>query len=81
MGSQFPSPGGLSDAGIETASLALQADSLPLSPQGSPYTRRCMINIENVKTNAIHISQCKCMRRSSKTLLMPLKAAMCPFGI
>ena len=35
----FPSPGDLPDPGIETTSPALQADSLPLSHQGSPSTR------------------------------------------
>ena len=32
----FPSPGDLPDLGIEAGSPALQADSLPLSHQGSP---------------------------------------------
>jgi len=32
----YPSPGDLPDPGIELASPALQADSLPLSRQGSP---------------------------------------------
>ena len=36
----FPSPGDLSNPGIELASTALQADSLPLSHQGSPHTKR-----------------------------------------
>ena len=35
-GLPFPSPGDLSDPGIEPGSLALQADSLLLSHQGSP---------------------------------------------
>ena len=35
-GLPFPSPGDLPDPGIEPASLALQADSLPLSHPGSP---------------------------------------------
>ena len=80
VGSRFPSPEDVSDPGIKPVSPALQADSLPLSHRGSPYTRTCMINIENVKTNIIHISQCKCTRRSS-TLLTPLKATMCLFAI
>ena len=33
-GLPFPPPGGLPDSGIEPASPALQADSLPLSHQG-----------------------------------------------
>ena len=36
-GLPFPSPGDLPDPGIEPASLAWQADSLPLSHQGSIY--------------------------------------------
>ena len=32
----FPSPGDLPDQGIKPTSPALQADSLPLSYQGSP---------------------------------------------
>ena len=35
-GLPFPSPGDLPDPGTETESPALQADSLPLSHQGSP---------------------------------------------
>ena len=35
-GLPFPSPGDLPDPGIEPMSPALQADSLPLSHQGSP---------------------------------------------
>ena len=34
----FPSPGDLPDPGIEALSPALQADSLPMSHQGSPNT-------------------------------------------
>ena len=36
LGLPFPSPGDLPNPGIEPASPALQADSLPLSHQGSP---------------------------------------------
>ena len=35
-GLPFPSPGYLPDPGIEPASPALQADSLPFEPPGSP---------------------------------------------
>ena len=35
-GLPFPSPGDFSDPGIEHGSPALQADSLPSEPQGSP---------------------------------------------
>ena len=33
----FPSPGGLSDAGIEPGSPASQADALPSEPPGKPF--------------------------------------------
>ena len=39
-GLQFPSLGYLPDPGIEPTSPAKQADSLPLSHQGSPYKLR-----------------------------------------
>ena len=44
-GLPFPSPGDLPNPGIEPASPALQAGSLPLSHQGSPskYTGSCVI--------------------------------------
>ena len=35
----FPSPGDLPDPGMEPGSSALQADSLPLSHQGSPIVK------------------------------------------
>ena len=35
-GLPFPSPGDLSDPGIEPRSLALQADCLPSDPPGKP---------------------------------------------
>ena len=47
-----PSPGGLPDAGIETASPASQAGSLPLSLQGSP------------DANELHSCLCICLYRS-----------------
>ena len=37
-GQLFPSPGYLPNPGIETRSLALQADSLPAEPAGKPKT-------------------------------------------
>ena len=37
-GLPFPSPGDLPNPGVEPGSPALQADSLPLSHQGSPET-------------------------------------------
>ena len=36
-GLPFPSPGDLPDPGIELASPALQADSIPSQPPGKPY--------------------------------------------
>ena len=36
----FPFPGDLPDPGIEPLSPALQADSLPLSHQGSPLSSK-----------------------------------------
>ena len=36
-GMPFPSPGGLPDPGIEPRSPALQADSLPSAPNGTPH--------------------------------------------
>ena len=38
-GLSFPSPGDLLNTGMETGSPALQADSLPSEPQGSPFIR------------------------------------------
>ena len=48
----FPSPGDLPDPGIKPGSPALQADSLPLSHQGSPqkvYTEQNMVSAPSVK--------------------------------
>ena len=36
-GLPFPSPGDVFNTGMETGSPALQADSLPSEPQGSPF--------------------------------------------
>ena len=36
-GLPFPSPGDLPDTGIKPRSPALQADSLPVEPQGKPF--------------------------------------------
>ena len=38
-GLQFPSPGDLSDPGIEPRSPALQADALPSKPPGKPKNK------------------------------------------
>ena len=43
----FPSPGDLSNPGIEPRSPALQADSLPAEPQGKPQY--------NLKRSDIHV--------------------------
>ena len=39
-GLPFPSPGDISNPGMEPGSLALQADSLPSKPQGRPVSKR-----------------------------------------
>ena len=39
----FPPPGDLPDPGIKPKSPALQADSLPLSHQGSPWPHLTLI--------------------------------------
>ena len=41
-GLPVPSPGDLSDAGIESRSPALQADSLPSEPPGKPFSLQRM---------------------------------------
>ena len=46
-GLPFPSPGNLPDPGNEPVSLALQADSLPLSHQTSPIHDISFHNFEN----------------------------------
>ena len=43
-GLPFPYPGDLSDSGVEPRSPTLQADSLPLSYQGSPTSPRDPLN-------------------------------------
>ena len=48
----FPSPGDLPDPGIKPGSPALQADSLPLSHQGSPqkvYAEQNVVSAPSVK--------------------------------
>ena len=52
-GRPFPSPGVLPHLGIEPVSLALQADSLPLSHLGSPYI------YAHTHIYAPHLSVCK----------------------
>ena len=49
-GLPFPSPGDLPDPGIEPGTPALQADSLPLSHQGSPCLSIITFKIEHRKT-------------------------------
>ena len=44
----FPSPGDLSNPGIEPRSPALQADSLPAEPQGKPLYEEKMSSKKNV---------------------------------
>ena len=51
-GVPFPSPGDLSDPGVEPRSAALQADALPaLCPQGSPYMQNLKRNDTNELTS------------------------------
>ena len=49
-GLPFPSPGDLPDPGIKFASLALQADSLPMSHRGSPLIPLCALEGERIST-------------------------------
>ena len=46
-GLPFPSPGDLLNLGVEPGSPALKADSLPLSPQGSPHVHTTICKIYN----------------------------------
>ena len=43
VGKPFPSPGDLPNPGIEPRSPALQADSLPVEPQGKPILKSTSI--------------------------------------
>ena len=45
-GLPFPSPGDLSDSGIESSVPTLQADSLPSEPPGKPWGSRIDISKE-----------------------------------
>ena len=47
-GLPFPSPGGLPDPGMETASSALQADSLPSEPPGKTFVNAHHDNLVNI---------------------------------
>ena len=47
-GLPFPPPGDLPDPGTEPKPLALQADSLPLNHQGSPYTYYILLHKESL---------------------------------
>ena len=55
-GLPFPSPGDLSNPGIEPGSPALQADALPFEPSGKPIFRKTSgLNPENgFKENLKH---------------------------
>ena len=54
-GLPFPSPRNLPDPGAEPGSLALQADSLPTKPQGSPYPlQRASLNLSPRNMEIIH---------------------------
>ena len=45
-GQPFPSPGDLSNPGIEPRSPALQADTSPVEPQGKPDTNELIYKTE-----------------------------------
>ena len=45
-GLPFPSPGHLTDPGIEFSSPALQADSSPFEPLGKPYQLRTVSSVK-----------------------------------
>ena len=45
-GEPFPSPGDLSNPGMESRSPALQADSLPSEPQGKSEAREGLLKME-----------------------------------
>ena len=47
-GQPFPSPGDLPNPGIESSPPALQADSLPAEPLGSPGHRIKLITLEEI---------------------------------
>ena len=53
-GLPYPSPGGLSNPGIEPRSAALQADSLPFEPPGEPHSsqRPCSLELPVLDKNS-----------------------------
>ena len=51
-GQPFPSPGELPNPGIKPRSPALQADSLPAGPQGSPRTEYMLAKKNKKQTNS-----------------------------
>ena len=53
---QFPSPEDLPSPGVEPGSPALQADSLPLSRQGSPAVLHCLVFSSPNVTLKSHLS-------------------------
>ena len=75
-GLPFPSSGDLPDPRIEPTSPALQADSLPLSLQGSPVHAQMgqIVNnkIQSVKTQLLHLS---CWEQKQRTALWSLHTA------
>ena len=60
-GLSFPSPGDLPDPGVEPVSPALQADSLPLSHQGSPIFQSASKSQNSV---AFHLTKTGQMKTS-----------------
>jgi len=54
-GFPFPSPGGLSDPGVELRSPTLQADSLPYEPPGKQMERYALLT-EELIVSKFHIT-------------------------
>ena len=74
-GQPVSSPGGLPNPGMEPRSPALQADSLPAEPQGSPHctseaSKMLHIDYTSIKRNKIKL------KNEKKTLLVPFPFSM-----
>ena len=71
-GLPFPSPGDLPDPGIERASPAWQADSLPLSHLGSPLIHFWTWNVSRRASGQVHLYQhCPSVHRPAKAVSRP----------
>ena len=88
-GLPFPSPGDLPDPGIEPASPAWQADSLPLSHLGSPLIQFWMWNVSRRASGQLHLYRhCPSVPRPAKAespgqeagILCFNKCSRCFFG-